>query len=85
MARAHVARELARLGGQPVWRQGTVTDNGCDILDVRGLDIVDPVALEREINHIAGVVTNGLFAERGADVLVIGTDAGVQKLEPHGG
>jgi ribose 5-phosphate isomerase A len=84
MARAYVARELVRLGGQPAWRQGIVTDNGCDILDVRGLDIVDPVGLERAINQIAGVVTNGLFAQRGADVLVIGTDAGVQTLRPSG-
>ena len=74
----------SRLGGQPVWRQGVVTDNGCDILDVRGLDIVDPVGLERAINQIPGVVTNGLFAQRGADVLVIGTDAGVQTLRPSG-
>ena len=58
MARAYVARELVRLGGKPVWRQGTVTDNGCDILDVHGLDIVDPVGLERAINQIPGVVTN---------------------------
>ena len=84
MARAYVARELVRLGGQPVWRQGTVTDNGCDILDVGCLDIVDPVGLERAINQIPGVVTNGLFAQRGADVLVIGTDAGVQTLRPSG-
>ncbi len=84
MARAYVARELVRLGGQPAWRQGIVTDNGCDILDVRGLDIADPVALERAINQIPGVVTNGLFAQRGADVLVIGTDAGVQQLLPSG-
>jgi ribose 5-phosphate isomerase A len=84
MARAHVVRELARFGGEPVWRQGTVTDNGGHILDVRGLDIADPVALEREINQIAGVVSVGLFARRGADVLVIGTDAGVQTLDPRG-
>jgi len=84
MARAYVARELIRLGGQPAWRAGVVTDNGCDILDVRGLDIADPVALERAINQIPGVVTNGLFAQRGADVLVIGTDAGVQQLLPSG-
>jgi ribose 5-phosphate isomerase A len=84
MARAYVMRELTRLGGQPAWRQGVLTDNGCDILDVRGLDIVDPVALEREINQIAGVVANGLFAQRGADVLLIGSDAGVQTLRPSG-
>jgi ribose 5-phosphate isomerase A len=85
MARAYVTRELVRLGGRPAWRQGVVTDNGCDILDVHGLDIADPVALERDINQIAGVVTNGLFARRGADLLIIGTDAGVQTLAPDGG
>lgn len=83
MARNHVARELRRLGGEPVWREGTVTDNGGHILDVRGLDIVDPVSLEREINQLAGVVTVGLFARRGADVLIVGTDAGVRTLEPR--
>jgi ribose 5-phosphate isomerase A len=84
MARNHVARELVRLGGEPVWRQGTVTDNGGHILDVKGLQIVDPVTLEREINQVAGVVTVGLFAQRGADVLVVGTDAGVRTLERRG-
>ena len=79
-----MARELKRLGGRPVWREGTVTDNGGNILDVHGLDIADPVALEREINQVAGVVTVGLFAQRGADVLLIGTDTGVDKLEPRG-
>jgi ribose 5-phosphate isomerase A len=62
-----------------------VTDNGCDILDVHGLDIADPVALERDINQIAGVVSNGLFARRGADLLIIGTDTGVQTIAPDGG
>jgi ribose 5-phosphate isomerase A len=84
MARNHVARELVRLGGEPVWRQGTVTDNGGHILDVKGLQIVDPVTLEGEINQVAGVVTVGLFAQRGADVLVVGTDAGVRTLERRG-
>ncbi|HEX6570946.1 MAG TPA: ribose-5-phosphate isomerase RpiA [Steroidobacteraceae bacterium] len=84
MARNHVARELVRLGGEPVWRQGTVTDNGGHILDVKGLQIVDPVTLEREINQVAGVVTVGLFAQRGADVLVVGTDSGVRTLERRG-
>ncbi len=83
MARNYVAREMRRLGGEPVWREGTVTDNGGHILDVRGLDIVDPVSLEREINQLAGVVTVGLFARRGADVLIVGTDAGVRTLEPR--
>jgi ribose 5-phosphate isomerase A len=80
MARGHVARQLARLGGEPVWREGFVTDNGNHILDVRGLDIPDPVALEGEINQLAGVVTVGLFARRPADVLLVGTSAGVVTL-----
>ncbi|MBP8139490.1 MAG: ribose-5-phosphate isomerase RpiA [Burkholderiales bacterium] len=80
MARTHVARELARLGGEPVWREGLVTDNGNHILDVHDLSIPDPVALEGEINQIAGVVTVGLFARRPADVLLVGTAAGVVTL-----
>jgi ribose 5-phosphate isomerase A len=84
MARSYVARELRRLGGDPVWREGLVTDNGGHILDVRGLDIVDPVALEREINQLAGVIAVGLFARRGADVLLVGTEAGVRTVEPRG-
>ncbi len=82
MARAYVARELARLGGRPVWREGVVTDNGNAILDVHGLSIADPVALEARINQIVGVVTNGLFAARGADVLLLGTAEGVRELRP---
>jgi len=80
MARRYVAGELARLGGEPVWREGLVTDNGNHILDVRGLDIHDPVALEGEINQLAGVVTVGLFARRPADVLLVGTASGVVTL-----
>jgi ribose 5-phosphate isomerase A len=80
MARTLVARRLAAHGGHPVWRQGFVTDNGNHILDVHGLTIPDPPALERELNQIAGVVTVGLFAIRPADVLLIGTDSGVQTL-----
>jgi ribose 5-phosphate isomerase A len=80
MARRHVARKLASLGGEPVWREGFVTDNGNQILDVRGLSISDPVALEGEINQIAGVVTVGLFARRPADLLLVGTSAGVVTL-----
>jgi ribose 5-phosphate isomerase A len=78
MARALVARQLARYGGRAVWRAGFVTDNGNDILDVHGLSISDPVALERELNQIPGVVTVGLFAVRPADMLVVGTATGVQ-------
>ena len=77
MARGHVARQIVRLGGAPAWREGVVTDNGNHILDVRGLVIGDPVALEGEINQVAGVVTVGLFARRPADVLLVGTDTGI--------
>ncbi|MBP9590525.1 MAG: ribose-5-phosphate isomerase RpiA [Steroidobacteraceae bacterium] len=77
MARGHVARQIVRLGGDPAWREGVVTDNGNHILDVRGLVIGDPVALEGEINQVAGVVTVGLFARRPADVLLVGTDTGI--------
>jgi len=72
MARSHVARQLVLLGGQPVWRDGVVTDNGNWILDVHNLRITDPVALESEINQIVGVVTVGLFAQRRADVVLTG-------------
>ncbi|WP_448552191.1 ribose-5-phosphate isomerase RpiA [Thalassotalea montiporae] len=77
MARSYVARELVKLGGDPVYRQGVVTDNGNVILDVYNLKIVDPKAMEVAINAIVGVVTNGLFACRGADRLLLGTKAGV--------
>ena len=78
MARSYVARELVKLGGQPKLREGFTTDNGNVILDVHGLSILDPVALESEINQLVGVVTNGLFARRGADVLLLGTESGVE-------
>ncbi len=80
LARNQVARALAALGGRPVWRAGFVTDNGNVILDVHGLDIVDPVALEAELNQITGVVTNGLFARRPADLLLVGGDDGVSRI-----
>lgn len=80
MACAHVARELSRLGGLPVVRDGFITDNGNLILDVKGLQIVDPIDLETRINQIVGVVSNGLFAHRPADVCLIGTSDGVQIL-----
>lgn len=80
MARSYVARELTRLSGGPVWRQGTVTDNGNHILDVHNLVITDPVGLETEINQIAGVVTVGLFARRPADLLIVGGKDGVRTL-----
>jgi ribose 5-phosphate isomerase A len=78
MAREHVARQLVKLGGQPKLRQGFTTDNGNVILDVHGLAIVEPEELEAAINQIVGVVTNGLFAIRGADVLLLGAADGVQ-------
>jgi ribose 5-phosphate isomerase A len=81
MARSYVARELRKLGGQPEWRQGFVTDNGNVILDVHGLSILNPVELEGAINQIVGVVTNGLFARRGADVLLLGTARGVETIK----
>ena len=77
MSSAHVARELAKLGGSPRLRDGFVTDNGNLILDVHGLSITDPVGLEDRINQIVGVVTNGLFARRGADVLLLAAPEGV--------
>ncbi len=80
MARSHVGREMVKLGGQPELRQGFTTDNGNLILDVYGLNILDPLELETEINNITGVVTNGLFARRGADVLLLGTAAGVKTM-----
>lgn len=80
MARSYVARQLLKLGGHPVWREGIVTDNGNQIIDVHHLKIVDPVALEDVINQIAGVVTVGLFARRPADVLILGTDSGTKVL-----
>jgi len=78
MARSFVARELVKLGGMPELRQGVTTDNGNLILDVRGLTILDPVALETAINMIPGVVTNGIFARRPADVLLLATPEGVK-------
>lgn len=78
MARSHVARELVALGGRPALREGFTTDNGNVILDVHGLTIREPAALEQRINNIAGVVTVGLFALRGANRLLVGADGGVE-------
>ncbi|MEX2468637.1 MAG: ribose-5-phosphate isomerase RpiA, partial [Pseudohongiellaceae bacterium] len=78
MARSHVGREIVKLGGDPVWREDCVTDNGNHILDVHNLEIMEPRKLERDLNQIVGVVTNGLFAERGADRLFLGTSSGVE-------
>jgi len=80
MARSSVARQLVALGGQPKLREGFTTDNGNIILDVHGLNIMNPVELESALDHIAGVVTNGLFARRGADVLLLGTAEGVKTM-----
>lgn len=80
MARSSVARQLAALGGQPKLREGFTTDNGNLILDVHGLQIMNPVELESSLDHIAGVVTNGLFARRAADVLLLGTPEGVKTI-----
>ena len=77
MARSYVARELVRAGGQPVLREGFVTDNGNQILDIHGLRITDPLALETELNGLTGIVTVGLFARRPADLLILGTERGV--------
>jgi len=80
MARSHVARQIVKLGGDPVWRDGVITDNGNIILDVYNMSIVDPRKLESDLNQITGVVTNGLFALRPADVLLLGTPEGVKTL-----
>jgi len=80
MARSYVARELVKLGGKPVWREGVITDNGNLILDVHNLQILEPVKLEMQLNQITGVVCNGLFAQRPADVLLLGTDSGVKVM-----
>ncbi len=82
MARSYVARQLVVLGGQPVWRDRVVTDNGNVILDVHQLRLTDPVAFETAVNQIAGVVTVGLFAHRGADEIIVAGDDGVRKLVP---
>ena len=83
MARSHVGREIVKLGGQPAWRQGFTTDNGNWIIDVHNLIISNPVELEATLNQITGVVTNGLFARRGADVALLGTPDGVKKFRKN--
>ena len=81
MARAYIARQLVKLGGNPIWREGVTTDNGNIILDVHDLKISNPVETERQINQLAGVVTNGLFAQRSADVLLLGGENGVSTIK----
>jgi len=83
MARSYIARKLVKLGGRPVWRENFVTDNGNVILDVHDLQITDPVGMENDINSWAGVVTCGLFANRGADVLILGTQEGARTVMPE--
>jgi ribose 5-phosphate isomerase A len=80
MARSFIAREVVKLGGHPKLREGFITDNGNIILDVHGMQILNPVELETALNHFPGVVTNGLFARRGADVLLLGTPDGVKTM-----
>ncbi|MFQ5488381.1 MAG: ribose-5-phosphate isomerase RpiA [Gammaproteobacteria bacterium] len=80
MARSYVARELLKMGGKPVLREGFITDNGNEILDVHNLEILDPEKMESDLNQIVGTVTNGLFARRPADVLLLGSEQGVRKL-----
>lgn len=80
MARSYVARQVVKLGGNPIWRDGFVTDNGNVVLDVYNLNLTDPAAVEAELNQITGVVTNGIFARRPADVLILGTDGGVRTI-----
>ena len=84
MARSHVAREIVKLGGDPVYRHGVVTDNGNVILDVHNMQIHDPRGLEEQLNAIVGVVCNGLFAARPADILLLGTAEGVKRMERTG-
>jgi ribose 5-phosphate isomerase A len=80
MARSHVARTIIELGGRPVWREDFITDNGNIILDIHGIDIMEPIMLEQTINNITGVVTCGLFAERCADVVLLSSEAGTKTL-----
>ena len=84
MARSHVGREIVRLGGDPVYREGVVTDNGNIIIDVHNMDISQPIRVEEQLNNIVGVVTNGLFARRRADLLLLGTKDGVTSISSEG-
>ena len=81
MAQSYVARQMVKAGGQPIWRQDFVTDNGNHIIDVHNLKIMNPIELETRFNQIAGVVTVGIFANRPADILLIGGDAGVKTIQ----
>jgi ribose 5-phosphate isomerase A len=79
MAREAVARELTKLGGRPVYREGVITDNHCDILDVHDMQIQEPAKIEAQINNIPGVVTNGLFALKPADLVLLAREEGVEQ------
>ncbi len=83
MSRSYIAREIVKMGGQPVYREGFITDNSNVILDVHGWDIMEPMDLERKLNNLVGVVTNGLFAMRGADVLLLGAESGTRVINPR--
>jgi ribose 5-phosphate isomerase A len=85
MARSYVARQLLLLGGRPGWRMGFTTDNGNVILDVHGINLANPVEMEARIRSIAGVVTVGIFAQRGADVILVGAEQGVTEIKPRRG
>ncbi len=80
MARSHVGRQIVKLGGDPVYREGVTTDNGNIIIDIYNMSITDPRKLENELNQIVGVVTNGLFAQKPADILLLGKESGVVEL-----
>lgn len=80
MARSHVGREIVRLGGDPVYREGVTTDNGNVIIDIHNMDLSRPIQMEERLNHVVGVVTNGLFARRPADILMLGTASGVEVI-----
>ena len=80
MARSYVAREIVKLSGQPIWRENYITDNGCEIIDVHNMEIAEPLALERLVNNIAGVVSVGIFGVRPADVVLIATESGVETM-----
>ena len=83
MSRSYIAREIVKMGGQPVYREGFITDNSNVILDVHGWEIMQPIDLERKLNNLVGVVTNGLFAMRGADVLLLGAESGTRTILPR--
>ncbi len=80
MARSYVAREIVKLGGQPIWRENYITDNGCEIIDVHNMEIMEPLALEKLVNNLAGVVTVGIFGLRPADVVLVAKESGVETM-----